>query len=146
MLYLNKSSQMKFIVVMIMLGLIASIEAMADTTDYWHVFYNNKVLVKYPVWPNNPRIVIKAANVGENDTLSVMYGDDTPCRECIIGLYVLDEDRKKQNIITGIGTFTRLKVPVKKLLRLCRSLNTNTIDIYYFDPHRNTLIFRLAFN
>ncbi|MCR8559862.1 hypothetical protein KXD93_19585 [Mucilaginibacter sp. BJC16-A38] len=131
------------------IGLVISLpfsglaKTIVDTTDFWHILYNNKTIALYNQQDKNPPITIKRSKIKPNDILSFSYGDDTPCSECETGLYLLDKNRKRILLSKSKGTFKPIKIPLNEILNQAKIANKNYLDFYYFDAQHNRFVFRL---
>jgi hypothetical protein len=115
---------------------------LADTIDYWHVSYNDKVIGKFNVTSSDLSIIIKKVGIKPSDILSVSYGNDSPCGSCITTLYV--KIRSQRIILTkNKGTFTALKVDIAKLSDIIRSSNNSAIDVFYTDEHHDRKLLKV---
>ena len=117
-----------------------------DTIDFWHVYYNHKIIGQFNQVSEDPVIIIKKAKIQPNDILSIEYGNDAPGDD-IIGVYVKDGLLKKIKLAQGKANFSftnRLNIPVAKILDISKRLNRKTLDFYYYNlPRRDQFIFRL---
>jgi hypothetical protein len=114
-----------------------------DTTDNWQVYYNSKLIGRFPHYPQNPSISISRAKVKINDTLKLQYFRDAPCTTCVTGLYILNKN-KKIIFVKGKGTFTPLKVALNEILNYASQNHIDILDFYYYDYiKRNTFVFKL---
>src|SRR5258708_2858726 len=102
--------------ILIILSFAATKEVRADTVDYWHVYYNKKLLARFNQTNKNHSISINKSQVKNDDKLYIEYGNDTPCSDCETGLYILNEDKHKVVIATGKGTFNKLSVAINNIL------------------------------
>ena len=77
----------------------------ADTIDFYHVFYNSSILKKYNQYDlsKNNTISIDLHSIKEDDSIKVMYWDDTPCFDCKCHLNVYTRDSVKVDSTTIIG-------------------------------------------
>ncbi len=95
-----------FSIVSILILLFAfSSEMKADTIDFYHVFYNSSILKKYNQYDlsKNNTISIDLHSIKEDDSIKVMYWDDTPCFDCKCHLNVYTRDSVKVDSTTIIG-------------------------------------------
>lgn len=113
-----------------------------DTTDWWHVSYNNKIVTEYPVYPKNPPVVINKQIFRDNDTVSITYGNDTPCWECNMGIYIFDTHKKKI-ILAANKRQALFKLSVKDVIHLMNHYSYKETNVYYFDSRRNVFLFSL---
>lgn len=134
-------SLLLFAIAVVVLSLPAS-AAKVDTLDYWHVFYNNRVVGKFNQTSANRQIVIKKIDFKPADLLSVNYGNDAPCKDCLVGLYVKGETSKIK-LAGAKGTFAALKVSVKSIISVMKTLDKNTIQVFYYDRYRDIPIFEI---
>lgn len=134
---------MKLLVALIFISFTASGKSILDTTDYWHIFYNQKVIAKYPVWPKNPPLIIAKANIRPSDSLTVKYWNDAPCSNCKTIIYFLDSKEKRILLAHGNGSWTPLKISVAALIKIA-VVYGNKLDLYFRDDMgRGSKIFTL---
>ena len=114
-----------------------------DTTDSWHVSYNNKMISRFDAESRQRIITIKTTTVKPDDILTVEYWIDAPNPEAKIGIYVIDGLHNKIMLMEGKGSNIQLKIPVSKLLEVCKQVKKQQLELYYFDDRRNKYIFRL---
>nr|WP_067058968.1 hypothetical protein [Mucilaginibacter sp. L294] len=121
-----------------------SAKPVVDTTDYWHVKVNNNIVARLSETSIYPSIQFDIKKINESDALSVEYGNDTPCYDCITNLYLIDPKNKKIILAEGKGTFNPLTVSMLKLKQLSKKLGRKNLRVYYTDNFkRDRLIFRL---
>ena|SRR5258708_40250395 len=123
-----------------------SAKAKADTIDFWHIYYNHKIIARFNGNLENRVVTIEKSKIKPNDILSVDYGNDSPGDD-IIGVYVKAGFLKKTKLIEGKANFSlmnKLDIPVVKILEILKSSNQKTIDLYYYDlPRFDHFIFTL---
>ncbi|HEY2580379.1 MAG TPA: hypothetical protein VGI43_01150 [Mucilaginibacter sp.] len=138
----------KHFLITIQIILISTISVSAkikiDTVDFWHVFYNKKIISGYNELSSKPQIIVKIHDIKETDVLSVEYGDDTPDDDIKTGLYI-KEDRVKNILANGKGTSNPLKISVSRIFAICKHFNKQHLDFYYFDKKHDRFIFQLKF-
>ena len=56
----------------------------ADTLDYWSVYLNDSLIGQYNSMSNDNEIeiVLREQTIDQNDTISIVYGNDHPCIKC----------------------------------------------------------------
>lgn len=115
-----------------------------DTLDYWHVKINNNIVARLSETSIYPSIQFDIKKINESDVLSVEYGNDIPCYDCITNLYLIDPKNKKVVLAEGKGTFNPLTVSMLKLKQLSKRLGRKNLRVYYTDnSKKDRLIFRL---
>ncbi|PWK78058.1 hypothetical protein LX99_01898 [Mucilaginibacter oryzae] len=112
-----------------------------DTTDYWHVAYNSKIIARYTAFDKAP-IRIKKSAVKDGDILLVTYGDDTPGDAQHTGLYILGAN-KKRIMITTAKEGEPLKFYLNYALATQKQYHLKDLDFFYFDDKRDHFIFKL---
>ena len=112
----------------IILGLMAMpLIGFCDTLDYWHVYYNDSVIAKFNSASQDLKIEIDRKDVNEGDTLSIRYGDDTPCNDCKFVLFVRDEKKRKLRITETNGFWGKLSFGLKELVEFGKKTTVNVM-------------------
>ena len=115
-----------------------------DTTDYWHIKINNVTVAKMDETSIYPSIQFDIKTINTSNILSIIYGNDTPCYDCITTLYIVNDHNKKEILAKGKGTFNPLNVPLLIIKQISKRLGRKSLNVYYTDNFkRNRLIFRL---
>lgn len=106
--------------------------AMADTIDYWHVYYNQIKIREFNQYGTH-EIVLKVDSIKSADSIVVKYFRDTPCPECTT--YLAVENEKHQVLLTsqGQGTFNPISIALNKLLKLWEQGSRQNFEIFYFE-------------
>jgi hypothetical protein len=115
----------------------------ADTTDYWHVYYN-KVRIGDYNGPGKKEIVLKRNAIKAGDSIALKYFRDTPCSDCITNLAVEDGKHHVRKRYSGKGTFSPVSFAVTDLLKTGDAY----FEVYYFDDTMKSrtgkvLVFRI---
>lgn len=119
----------------LLLFLLTSMTAFCDTLDFWHVYINNKLVAQFNETTKDLSVLIKKTEINENDTLTVRYGSDHPCADCIYGLIVLAEIKRKSPEATTKEHFGKLSIPIKAFLEIQKS---NELSKFYFNYYEKT--------
>ncbi len=100
---------------LILLFTLCSFAVKADTIDFWHVYYNGR-LIKQCNGFGTCELTLKSKRVKSIDSLSFMYCRDTRCSECQTTISI--EDKKGISILEGkgIGTCNPIKFSVRDIL------------------------------
>jgi len=123
----------------------ASANSKMDTTDYWHVLYNKKDIAHFPEYGKRLLINLDRADIKDGDRLSFVFGNDTPCYDCVTGLFILGTNKKQITLVKGKGTWHPLSVSLKDILNQLKLLGQNYLDFNYYDGQRNRFVFKLKF-
>jgi len=108
----------------------------ADTIDYWHVKYNNKLILEYTGSNANRLVTINLAGVKKADRITVNYGRDTPCSDCATELVFEDEKKKQYSIAKGKGTFNPLSFFISDI----KKLSGKYFQVYYREGRQSKLL------
>lgn len=120
------------IFVIFFLAIVALFEsARSDTIDYWHVFYNKKVIKEYNEY-NLKEISIKIDSIKITDTITIRYYRDTPCPDCKAYISIENESGAKIRTKESIGISNPLSFNVFELLQFYRKTNNSIFKIYYY--------------
>lgn len=114
--------------------LVAS--ARSDTIDYWHVYYNNKLIKEYNNY-NLKDISINIDSIRIADTITIRYYHDTPCPNCEIYLSIENGSGSIIRTKESIGISNPLSFNVFELLQLYKKTNKSIFNIYYYDKKYN---------
>lgn len=79
----------QLLVVVIILGFTCTLKA--DTIPFWHVYYNKMKIRDYNIFSESPVIHFRMDSIRADDSLTVRYFDDTPCR-CMVTLMIQDDN------------------------------------------------------
>ncbi|UEG51815.1 hypothetical protein LLH06_12660 [Mucilaginibacter daejeonensis] len=79
---------------------------MRDTTDNWHVKYNDKPIRKFGIESKGGIIVLRSNFVKSSDQVTVNYFRDAPCGTCLTAIIIEDAAHRKIQIAESKGTFT----------------------------------------
>jgi len=129
-----------------------------DTIDFWHVFYNKKMIGDFDQYPERRmegkhignEIVINTKIVKNNDSIKVKYFRDTPCDECSTSLMIENENHDRVLVSKGRGTFNPVSFSVKDLIvEKKRSGNASFMVFYSEEQGRygihKSMLFRIKF-
>ena len=128
-----------------------SLSGYCDTLDYYHVYFNDSLIGKYNSISERPVLELSESDVQEDDMITVRYGTDHPCVECIYVLSVNIEVKEKTPEAETTENFGKLSIPLKDLFYFRQKYG---IDSFYFNfhvrtthttPYRGTYLFELKF-
>ncbi len=54
----------------------------SDTLDYWSVYLNDSLVGNYNTQSTDNELSLNEKIINENDTISIIYGNDHPCTRC----------------------------------------------------------------
>jgi hypothetical protein len=54
----------------------------SDTLDYWSAYINDSLIGNYNTLSTDNEISLSKELINENDTISLIYGNDHPCTRC----------------------------------------------------------------
>ena len=104
-----------------------------DTLDYWHVYYNNKVIAKFNSTSQDLNIKIEKSKIKVSDTISIRYRTDTPCPDCTFILFVRDEKKRKLRITKSSELWSKLSLELIDLTEFGRKNRSKRYDFYYWE-------------
>ena len=119
----------------------------ADTLDYWSVYLNDSLIGQYNSISNDNEIVLNRQSIHQNDTISIIYGNDHHCSRCEYYYAVKDTDGGiKIHVERRSEILKKVFFPLLKIKEFTRSKEfeffvyensyTNDKDIY-------TLLFKM---
>jgi hypothetical protein len=125
-----------FSIVLILLFAFSS-EMKADTIDFYHVFYNSSILKKYNQYDlsKNNTISIDLHSIKEDDSIKVMYWDDTPCIDCKCYLNVYTRETIKVDSTTIIGAGKLLSIRLFDMRQYCIQNKSNEFKFEYYESN-----------
>lgn len=107
-----------------------SIFGYCDTLDYYHVYLNDSLIGQYNSLSEKTSIVLKSSELHDTDVITVRYGTDHPCVECVYVLSVLIEVKEKTPEEETTENYGKLSIPLKDLIYF---RNKYEIDKYHFN-------------
>ncbi|UTW67072.1 hypothetical protein KFE94_02870 [bacterium SCSIO 12643] len=107
-----------------------SVFGYCDTLDYYHVYLNDSLIEQYNSLSEKPSIELKSSELNDNDVITVRYGTDHPCFECVYVLNVLIEVKEKTPEVETTENYGKLSIPIKDLIYF---RNKYEIDKYHFN-------------
>jgi hypothetical protein len=131
---------------LLIFALFVSHICMADTIDYWHVYYNKTKLKECNQVNCGETLTFKTGNIKNGDSIIVKYFRDTPCFDCKTTLTA--EDGKHLAVITshGKGTFNPISISLTDLFKFKEQSGKDYFEIYYSEDKvrpNKTLLFRI---
>lgn len=115
--------------------------ALADTIDFWHVFYNGKLIKQYIGYNAGDTLKIKSDHINTADSITVKYFRDTPCDECKAYLLIENSVGTKAYVAQGSQTFVPLTLSLKDI----RESNDQQFSVYYLEDtnHHKVKLFEI---
>lgn len=142
----RKSLKMKTLYLAVFLFSSLSIKANSqfsfiDTIDFWHVFYNNKLIKEYNVHNSEKPVILKISSLKEDDSITVKYFRDTPSNDCNAYLIIEYPFLNRAFIAHGTYTFCPLSISLSDLKKAKEFMpNSNSFQVYYLEDTNNTKI------
>ncbi len=102
-----------------------------DTIDSWHVFYNKKMIGDFIEYSKSTEIIIRIADIQQNDSMTVEYFTDTPCPKCPTTLTVEDGTHEVVVESKGIGTYNPASFKVRDLVEYKKKSGVSSFNVYY---------------
>lgn len=119
-----------------MLGLLGLVQnVIADTTDFWHVYYNDvkiRELNEESVYEGVDEIVIKTDTIKDTDSIIVRYGKDTDCIPCI-GHLTVEDAKYHREVTRGQGTddISPISLPLNALVNFKKLNGENSFRVLH---------------
>lgn len=117
--------------------LIISLNGFCDTLDYWHVYINDKLVAEFNENSKDLTINIKKTELKSNDIITVRYGSDHPCVDCIHGLNVIADFKRKAPEVETKEHFGKLSILFKDLLDIQKTDRINKFYFNYYERKNN---------
>lgn len=109
-----------------------------DTIDFWHVFYNNKLIKQYNGYDFGNPLIIKIDSIKQKDSITVKFFRDTPCADCDSYLIIEYPFLSRTFIAHGTYTFCPLTLSLNKLKKVEKiALDRKLFEVYYLDATNN---------
>jgi hypothetical protein len=134
----------------LLLCTIVSINGFCDTIDHWHVYINDKLIAQFNENSEDLTIKVKKTEIKTNDIITVRYGTDHPFVDCIYGLTVLADLKRKAPEVETEEHFGKLSIPFKELLDIYNLEGIDRFSFHYYwriknsNNNPNKLIFVLT--
>ena len=112
---------------------LAFLTSYGDTIDFWHVYINDSVVVRYNAVSDDLTIHLKSTSIADDDEISIRHWDDTPCLECKQVLFVRDEKHRKLRITETDEFGGKMTFSLKDLLDFGRKNDSKRYDFYYWE-------------
>lgn len=110
----------------------------SDTIDFWHVFYNNKLIKEYSGYNFGQPLIIKIDSIKAEDSITVKFFRDTPCNDCDSYLIIEYPFLNKAFIAHGNYTICPLKLSLSDLKKiLIKSSVKRLFEVFYLDVTNN---------
>lgn len=100
------------------------------TLDYYHLYLNDSLIGQYNSLSEKPSITLKSSELKDDDIITVRYGTDHPCVDCVYVLSVLIEVKEKAPEAETIENFGKLSIQIKDLRYFQKKYE---IDKYHFN-------------
>ena len=88
--------------------------AKADTTDYWHIYFNDD-RIKMCDATHPAELLFNASKIQATDSITVKSSTDTPCYTCKTMLFVENTEGSLIATAIGQGTFNPITFSLKDL-------------------------------
>jgi hypothetical protein len=113
-----------------------SLNGFCDTLDYWHIYINDKLVAEFNEISKDLNISIKKTDIKGNDIITIRYGTDQPCVDCMYGLTVIADFKRKALEVETKEHFGKLSIPFKELLDI---QNTDGINKFHFNYYERKI-------
>jgi hypothetical protein len=125
-----KTLQMKTKI--LILFLLTSFFAKADTISTWNVFYNNKLIKQFNANPSKKKIEIKLSKYKAGDYLAIKYGDDMPCSDCEYELKIITDTKSEVLKMKTKNKYQLMKIDLKEIIEDFKSWSQQKFYLVYF--------------
>jgi hypothetical protein len=113
--------------------LFISLNGFCDTLDYWHVYISDKLIAEFNENSKDLVINIKKTELKNNDIITVRYGTDHPCVDCVYGLTVIADFKRKAPEVETKEHFGKLSIPFKDLFDIQKTDGINKFHFNYYE-------------
>lgn len=94
----------------------------ADTLDHWSVYLNNIPIGNFNSTSNDINIILNRKLIQQNDTISIIYGNDTPCSTCEYYYAVKDKNNgTKIHVERRNKILKKIDFPLLKIKKFTQS-------------------------
>lgn len=109
----------------------------ADTIDFWHVFYNNKLIKEYNGYNLGNPLIIKIDSIKAEDSITVKFFPDTPCADCDSYLMIEYPFLNRAFIAHETYTFWPLKLSLADLKKVEKITSDRQLfEVYYLSRYQ----------
>ncbi len=117
--------------------LILPIIGFCDTLDYWEVYRNDAVIARFNSASRDLKIEMDRSQIKKGDTLTLRHGDDTPCNNCKIVLFVRDDKMRKLGLTETKKCCGNLSFALTNLVEFGGEIKSKRLDFYYWEKDHN---------
>lgn len=110
----------------------ASLGGYGDTLDYWHVYINDSVVLRFNAVSDDLTLHLNSIQFTEVDEISIRKFGDTHCHDCKFVLFVRDEKKRKLRITQGTKFGGKLSFLLKDLIGFGRKNGSKRYDFFYW--------------
>jgi hypothetical protein len=111
--------------------------AKADTTDYWHIYFNDD-RIKMCDALNPAELIFNANKIQATDSITVKPSKDAPCYDCKTMLYVENDKGILISTAIGKGTFNPITFSLKELAE--RDKNEKNYRVFYDEDNPKSTV------
>lgn len=129
---------MKFLFVFSFL-LLLSIAGSCDTIDYWHVYLNDSLIMKFTDNMGDRTITLNREQIESKDSIVVRYMRDTPSTKCESTIEVFIEIMQLLPAAHSEESFGKLAISLNELLLLGDRYQISKFPFNYSDRSGNLI-------
>lgn len=107
--------------------------AKADTSDFWHVYYNETVIQECNQFSGGQTITIRSDSIKRNDSITVKYFHDFWCFDCPTFLIVKNEMQEIILLSKSKGTFKPVSFALHDLAAFMQQYSNNSFEVFYYE-------------
>lgn len=119
----------------------APMSPQVDTVDFWHVFYNYKLIKQYNGYNFGDALVFKIDSIKSGDSITVKFFRDTPSSNCNAYLIVEYPILSRALIAHGTYTFCPLTISLTDLKNFKEMASYRQMfEVYYLEDSNDNKI------
>jgi len=123
---------MKKLLLILIISLSFGSISMADTIDFWHIYYNN-VKVQECNGYMDYVLILKLDSINAEDSITVRYFRDTPCEDCSKYLHVRGAKTKRDFLFFSYGFIDPMIIRIKFIKEHFEKTGDTIYDVNYCD-------------
>ena len=137
---MENDSFMKLKHLLFFLVFFVSYSAKCDTLDFWSVYLNDELIGQFYEMSNEKKIQLKLYDLKESDQITVRYGSDHPCVDCIYQLSVMAEVKRHFPEAETSKQSGNLTISLKELIEASKEDNITKFAFYYSEKNSKPYI------
>ena len=135
---------MKKTLLILVLVLCCQHAVKADTTDYWHIYFNDD-RIKMCDATHPAELLFNTSKIQATDSITVKPSTDTPCYTCKTMLFVENTEGSLIATAVGQGTFNPITFSLKDLANSGTNVKEYRVFFSQESPNSNEKAFKKVF-